>query len=537
MKTPRFFIMALLCLIFCTQAVQAQSLKTKITLQVNNATLPQVLQKIQHKYAIRFSYLNNDLPVKNRISANIEAKPLTDVLDMLLANTHVGYLEKKGQVIIKKGLPKNLPKTATFTKLPPTTASPVKPSTKTTPAPETKPDAPQKMPAKTAEPKSTSTNNTAEEPAPTLSNESDSTSTSPNTTTSAPVQAIINVPPVFDEDSLEIRPFHAGFIYPLSTNGTRANEYVNRLSVHALVGTAAGSQGLELAGFGNIDKKYVQGFQFAGFFNVIGNRAKLTPIVDSVATRYTLRGGQFAGFLNVAAGDSKGAQFAGFLNITKNITGVQGAGFGNVAKNVSGVQMAGFLNKAKRVNGAQLGIINIADTVDGVAIGLLSIVKKGGYRHAEFYVADDFNANFTYKIGVPRFYTMLALGAELDDKKRWGYGAGFGSEWKLYKSLRLNTDIISYYVVEDSYENFPDGLFENYEVNLLNKFRLLGTLQIGRHLALFGGPTFNVMVSQYQEPGETAIGSTLMKNTFYDKTGFDGTNVKLGIGFNAGIRF
>jgi len=344
-------------------------------------------------------------------------------------------------------------------------------------------------------------------------------------------------PPVYDEDSLEIRPFHAGFIYPLSTNGNRANEYVNKLSLHALVGTAAGSQGVEFAGFGNIDKKYVRGFQFAGFFNLVGNPAKLTASSDSVAKRLSLQGGQFAGFLNVANGDSKGAQFAGFLNSTKNITGVQGAGFLNVAKDVHGVQMAGFLNKAKKVKGAQLGIINIADTVDGVAVGVLSIVKKGGYRHAEFYAADDFNANFTYKIGVPRFYTMLALGAELDDKKRWGYGAGFGSEWKLYKSLRLNTDIISYYVVEDSYENFPDGLFEDYEVNLLNKFRLLGTLQLGRHFALFGGPTFNVMVSQYQEPGEAEVGSTLPKNTFYNKTGFDGTNVKMGIGFNAGIRF
>jgi hypothetical protein len=65
----------------------------------------------------------------------------------------------------------------------------------------------------------------------------------------------------------------------------------------------------------------------------------------------------------------------------------------------------------------------------------------------------------------------------------------------------------------------------------------LGTVQFGRHFALFGGPTFNVMVSQYQEPGESEVGSTLPQNTFYNKTGMDGTNVKLGIGFNAGIRF
>ncbi|PSR53737.1 hypothetical protein AHMF7605_09470 [Adhaeribacter arboris] len=535
MKTRSFFIMALLCLVFSACLAQSQPLKTKISLKVNNATLPQVLQSIQQKYAIRFSYLNNDLPPKNRVSAEIQDKTLAEVLDVLLANTNVGYLEKNGQVIIKKGLPKSLPKASTLNKLPPPTSStPAKPTPRTTPTPaEVKPEPTQKKVETVVTPPSTSA---AEEPASvpdTLATQSVSDTSAART--SITIKRVKTI--AFDEDSLEIKPYHLGIIYPLSTNGTRANEYVNRVSAHLLVGTAAGNQGAEFAGIGNIDKKYVRGFQFGGYFNIIGNRDKLTPVTDSVINRYSLQGGQFAGFLNVASGNSNGVQFAGFLNVSRNITGVQGAGFMNIARDVKGAQLSGFINKARYVRGTQIGFLNFADSINGVPVGFLSFVKHGGYHHAEIYVADDFNVNITYKIGVPKFYTLFALGAELDDKKRWGYGAGFGSEWTLYKRLHLNTDVVSYYVIEKSYENFPDGLFEDYELNMLNKFRLLGTVQLANHLSFFGGPTFNVMVSKYQEPGESEVGSTFPKHTFFNKTDFFDTNVKMWIGFNAGIRF
>jgi hypothetical protein len=332
------------------------------------------------------------------------------------------------------------------------------------------------------------------------------------------------------DDSATVRPFHLGFIYPLSSNGIYANRYVNRFSLHALIGTAAGLEGLEFAGFGSIEKNYVKGFQFSGFFNLVGNPG-------AINNGYSLQGGQFAGFLNVSGGNSRGVQSAGFLNVTKNIQGAQLAGFMNIADNVKGVQVAGFLNRAKFVKGSQIGIINVADTLTGVPIGLFSYVKKGGYRRLELFYADDFEANAIYKIGVHKYYNFLGLSAQLDGKKRWAYGAGFGAEWKPARRFHINTDIASYYVVEDSYENFPDGLFDNYEVNLLNKFRLLATVQLTKRLAIFGGPVYNVFVSRYQDTGETEVGSQLVTNTFYNRTAANGTNVKMWVGFNAGIRF
>lgn len=585
MRTLKFFITGLLCLAFSIGVVMAQNLNTKISIKVKDATLPQVLQQIQKKYGYRFSYLNNELPAKQRFSAEIKNKPFSEVLDVLLEKTDLGYKQSNGQIIIKKGFPKSKPKTTTFQRLAP-------------PSPE---KAVAKTPEKPAEPKVVKTE--PAKPQPTKpGTKTDDKNLTP-TVIDAPVLAVNNTIPadenvqdsvtviqmegqkenIFDKlaalrlrnekraeksDTTLFNDVHLGFTYPISTNGAQANKYVNQLSAHLLIGNSAGLEGLELSGFGNVEKSYVSGVQFAGFFNVARNSNELIGLADSRNEGYTLHGGQFAGFFNLANGNVKGAQFGGymnvanghmhgaqlasFLNISKGVSGVQGAGYMNLAKNVegaqlagflniadtvSGVQAAGFLNVAKKVNGTQIAFINVADTISGVPIGLFNFIDKGGYKHAEFYYADDFQANFAFKLGVPKFYTFVALGAELEGQKRWGYGFGFGRESSPAKYFKINTDLMAYQVIEESYKNFPDGFLESDYLNLLSKFRVLGTLQIAKHFSVFAGPTLNVSVSQYQQFGSDEIGSTLPSSTFYDKTFNHDTNVKIGLGFNAGVRF
>lgn len=593
MRTLKFFITGILCLAFSIQLIVAQSLDTKISIRVKDATLPQVLQQIQKKYGYRFSYLNNELPAKQRFSAEIKNKPFAEVLDVLLEKTDLGYKQSNGQIILKKGFPKSKPKTTTFQKITP-------------PAPE---KTLAKTPAKPAETKTPKTEASKPQPvaaageAPNRQPEIIAEKPGPAPVQTAAVGEVRNAFPadenvrdtltvfkmegrketIFDKlaalrlknekqaeksDSTLINSFHLGFTYPLSTNGTQAYKYVNRISAHALVGTSAGLEGLELAGFGNVEKSYVSGVQFAGFFNIARNSAELTTLAQNRNQGYTLDGAQFAGFfnlangnakgaqlagyMNIAAGHMNGAQLAGFLNIGKQVNGLQAAGYMNLAKNVEGAQLAGFLNiadtvagvqasgflnVAKTVYGPQIAVINVADSVTGVPIGLFTFVRKGGYKHAEFYVADDFDANFAFKLGVPRLHTFVALGAEVDGEKRWGYGFGIGSEWNTSRFFKINTDLMAYQVIEASYEKFPDEFLESDYLNLLSKFRLLGTLQLARHFSLFAGPTLNVAVSQYQAPGSDEVGSTLPNKTFYDRTFNQETNVKIGFGFNAGLRF
>ncbi|MBK0404007.1 DUF4974 domain-containing protein [Adhaeribacter sp. BT258] len=597
MRTLKFFITGILCLSFTINTLFAQNLHTKISIKVENATLPQVLQQLQKKYGYRFSYLNNELPAKTRFTAEIKNKSFSEVLDVLLEKTDLGYKQSNGQIIIKKGFPKNKPKTTTFQQV-----SAPKTVAKTTIKPaETKPESPAKniAAAETPKPEAAETKEhpkaKSETPAiARVAEEAPQNAMLPAAKTALPAdENVYDTLTVFkmegkkvtwldklaalrlqnekaaeNSDTVLTRNYHVGFVPPLSTNGTQANKYVNNISAHAILGTAAGLEGLEISGFGNVEKSYVSGLQYAGFFNITRNSPELYYLAEERNESYTLNGGQFAGFfnlangnvkgaqfagyMNIADGHMKGAQFAGFLNISKNVHGVQGAGYMNLAKNVEGAQLAGFLNiadtvsglqasgflnVAKVVQGTQISVINIADSVSGVPIGLFNFVKKGGYKRAEFYIADDFDANFTYKIGVQRFYTLAGLSAELNDKKRWAYSIGLGAEWPVAKHFRINTDLVAYNVIEESFEKFPKGILEADELNLLNKFRLLATLQITNRLALFGGPVYNVFVSRYQEPELQEVGSQLVTKTFYDHTSAGGTNVKMWIGFNAGVRF
>ncbi|MFC5271842.1 DUF4974 domain-containing protein [Adhaeribacter terreus] len=596
MRTLKFFITGILCLTFSIQTIFAQNLNTKISIKVKDATLPQVLQQIQKKYGYRFSYLNNELPAKARFSAEIKNKTFSEVLDVLLEKTDLGYKQSNGQIIIKKGFPKNKPKTTAFQKLAtPVTEKPVEnkasqvaktENAKPLPVKKEEKPAAKKEVAITETPAANATEKTTETVAqngaemavksaiPADENVNDSLTV---IKMEGQKESLLdklaalrkkNETRAINPDTILFSDVHLGVFPPISTNGTQANKYVNQMSAHLLVGTAAGLEGLEFSGFGNIEKSYVSGAQFAGFFNIAKNSEALTYLADDRNEGYNLngaqfagffnlangnvKGGQFGGYMNVAAGHMQGAQFAGFLNIAKNVYGVQGAGYMNLAKNadgaqlagflnvadtVSGLQAAGFLNVAKAVKGTQLGFFNVADSVSGVSIGVFSFVNKGGYKRAEFYVADDFDANVAFKLGMQKYYTFVALGAELNDNKRWAYGFGFGREWRPTSRFRVNTDLMAYNVIEESYENFPDGFLEADELNLLNKFRLLGTLQITKRIAVFGGPVYNVFVSKYQDPASSEIGSQLVTNTFFDRTSNGGTNVKMWLGFNAGVRF
>src|SRR5690606_24437324 len=117
------------------------------------------------------------------------------------------------------------------------------------------------------------------------------------------------------------------------------------------------------------------------------------------------------------------------------------------------------------------------------------LVKRNGYYDLEMYYAEDFQANAAIKIGGKRFHNIFAFSYETDNKNRWAYGYGFGSQWGDH-GLRLNTDLIGYYVVE---QEFPKGAFKDYDLNVLAKFRMLASMHYN-DFGVFAGPTFNVMV-------------------------------------------
>ncbi len=675
MRAIIFLISGLLCLVFSASSVNAQSLQEKISLKVEKAPLPDVLQQIQKDHGLRFSYLNNELAGDTVLNFHILEKPVSEVLDKLMEDAKAGYRQHNGQIIIKKVYyqqktsKKEKTKSASGEKgvkapenhavkenneggggeehigpEPEKSDSPasvqeasasaeagmsaegerLKPIEK--PAPkesagvmvqESVPGSVNEDNGPKAENKLTETESADSE---TKRNGisadgegKESLLTTINKTFSGLNKKIFNkeegIPqeaeqvgdenpvPVLGEEpkskkafdtsssNSTIKPYHVGIVYPLSNHGTKAPQYVNRFSAHILVGVAAGLEGLEFSGVGTIDMDTVKGFQYAGVFNLAGRYVEGAQVAGLLNySGGSLKGAQFSGALNFSDGDVKGGQFsgfgnfmtgdgngvqaagfintagsvdggqvAGFLNLSRNMDGLQAAGFLNIADEVKGGQIAGFMNKAsqvdgaqisgfintaKKIKGSQIGVFNFADSMQGgIPIGFLSFIKNG-YRAVEVYTAEDFHANVNFKTGVPHFYNILTVGVELNDNKRWGYGYGIGSEWTVSNSFRFNTDVISYQIVEGSYEKFPQGLMEINELNNLYKVRVLGTLQIGRKFALFGGPTYNIAVSRYKNTAESSPGSQLLvDNVFFDRTYKNKTNVKMWFGFNAGLRF
>ena len=99
MKKLAFSVLYLL-LVYQAQAQENKDiLQTLIDIQVKNKSLEEILNKIQNKYKIRFSYNPQSIPTEQKITLNLRKTPLEQVFDTLFKNIPVKY-ERIGQYII-----------------------------------------------------------------------------------------------------------------------------------------------------------------------------------------------------------------------------------------------------------------------------------------------------------------------------------------------------------------------------------------------------------------------------------------------------
>jgi hypothetical protein len=357
---------------------------------------------------------------------------------------------------------------------------------------------------------------------------------------------------------LQQKPFQFTFMFPpLSTNWVHNSNTINKVSLNLFVGNAGGVNGVELGGFINTINHHVKGFQGAGFGNVVGRSvdgAQLAGFfnVNGTDTRVL----QGSGFINVCGGNFQGAQLTGFFNVTGlNTRGFQGAGFGNVAGgSVHGAQAAGFINYGEQVRGAQLagfmnvggkvkgiqmaGFLNVADSLDGIPIGFINVVVKNGYRKFEFSFSETQYANFSYRMGVRKFYNIYSFSKPAGWGNRWLFGFGLGGEFDLNKKVMMNLEAVvnqELWIAEPAVKNF----LHIDRLNLLNQFRVLFAFNPSDKVSLFVGPTFNVAVAEtnpdigyipWQEMGPNWA--------FFNRTynNVAQTNVKMWIGIMGGVR-
>jgi len=330
-------------------------------------------------------------------------------------------------------------------------------------------------------------------------------------------------------DSIREVPFQITFVPPMGTNVLYAGKTINWISINIIGGYAYGLTGVEFGSITNINSHFMHGVQFSGFANITNGKANGVQFSGfSNINNGNSEVIQFSGFANINNGITSGLQSAGFGNLARNIKGVQIAGFGNFARNVKGAQIAGFINVAKTISGLQLGVLNIADTVkNGIPIGVLSIVRNG-YREFEIGLSEGLNSYASFKIGVTQFYNIFSIGIQyLSDRFRWGFGYGIGTHLTDSESFKVNLEAMSYHINEN--RNWTNAY------NDIQQLKLTFARTLSDNISIFAGPTLNLMISDYLNPGQLRTGSCLAPYSIVNEWS-NKTSLKGWAGFSAGIR-
>jgi len=202
---------------------------------------------------------------------------------------------------------------------------------------------------------------------------------------------------------------------------------------------------------------------------------------------------------NLTHGEHYGVQSSQGFNHAGSLRGVQ-LGMVNHVHEARGIQ-AGLINVGRgRVRGIQVGLINYAEEAD-LSFALIPVTKKGGVR-PEVWTSDTaainvgirLPANYTYAFfaGAMHPFARRQPPVTIQDTKGPGAslmaGMGYGGHIPVTDAVAIDGDLSGWVVTA--------GLHTPTAVAGLAKARAMVSWQIGPHLALWGGPTFNVMVDQ-----------------------------------------
>jgi hypothetical protein len=282
--------------------------------------------------------------------------------------------------------------------------------------------------------------------------------------------------------------------------------------------TRVRSSGAHIAGLGNFTLGEQEGPHVAGLFNF--------TTADS-------DGLQLSGAFNFSAKSFEGLQASGIFNFTaNNISGSQIGGVLNfTGRHVRGSQVAGVLNFASTVRGSQLALVNICDSINGVPMGLFSLVLKG-YHKLEISADEIFYTNLAFRTGVRKFYNILTAGAKpktFDQEATfWTFGYGIGTARRISRWLSFNIDLTANQVMDQK---------KIEALNLLNKLHLGFDLHVSRNFSLAFAGTLNGQITESAYDGYKPLFSEYQPSIIYDKGLGDSRNLRMWLGGKVGLRF
>lgn len=288
-------------------------------------------------------------------------------------------------------------------------------------------------------------------------------------------------------------------------------------------------KGFQAAGFSNHAMDSLTGVQLAGCLNTVhGNVRGMQAAGAFNVTDGDVLGAQLAGSTNIAAGDVRQLQASGGLNYARNVQGVQVTGGLNIASGtVRGMQISGGMNVARNVKGVQLGVINLADSADGMMIGLFSFAVHG-YHKLEFGWNETMPVNGSFRTGSKKFHNIFSVGIDMRPRDfTWGFGYGVGSSIPFTKRIDFGADVISYHMNQG---DFFTSLSDLWKLNLTFDFHLL------KNLTVAAGPSLNVFLTDlHPYSGENAL-TGIAPYYFFTHTYDNRWNAKAWFGFNASVR-
>ncbi len=99
-------VMLLLC-ISITLRAQTNLLETKVSMHYTNMEITTIIKDLSKRYNLNFSYSNNIVPEKKKVSISIKNVMLKDALYDIFQETDVAFQIIGNQIVLKKGLKRN----------------------------------------------------------------------------------------------------------------------------------------------------------------------------------------------------------------------------------------------------------------------------------------------------------------------------------------------------------------------------------------------------------------------------------------------
>lgn len=327
------------------------------------------------------------------------------------------------------------------------------------------------------------------------------------------------------------KPVQSSLLPSIGSHGKMSGQVVNKFSLNILGGYSAGTDGLEIAGGFNINKKDAQYVQVAGIFNIVGGNIKGVQVGGIFNHNLkSVQGVQIGGIGNYSEGWMKGAQVGGIYNIMgDSVSGVQIAGIANRSKgNVRGLQVAGIVNRAtgKALGGQIAGLANVYDgNVKGIQVGGIANVNRdtaGGARIAGIanYVEND--ASGMQIGGIANYTGRNASGMQLAGISNF---AGHDASGMQLAGI-TNITIGSFKGFQfSSLFNWAGGSMQGAQLGLLGNFtrRLERGFQFG-------------LVNVADSSGGISIGllNIVRKNGYYKLSIYSGDLMPVNISFKSG---